>query len=49
MQIETTPSGRTITVQLEAREFDWEFAPGRSIRGFGFGGQVSPARATSGS
>jgi FtsP/CotA-like multicopper oxidase with cupredoxin domain len=40
MQIETTPSGRTVAVQLEAREFEWEFAPGQSIRGFGFGGQV---------
>ena len=40
MQIETTPGGRKIAVQLEAREFDWEFTPGRSIRGFGFAGQV---------
>ena len=40
MATETTPAGRTITVQLEAREFDWEFTPGQSIRGFGFGGQV---------
>src|SRR2546426_3885641 len=29
-----------VSVELEAREFDWEFAPGRSIRGFGFNGEV---------
>ncbi|HXI96277.1 MAG TPA: multicopper oxidase family protein [Candidatus Acidoferrum sp.] len=40
MQTETIPSGRTINLHLEAREFDWEFASGQSIRGFGFAGQV---------
>ena len=29
-----------VAVDLDAREVDWEFAPGRSIRGFGFKGQV---------
>jgi FtsP/CotA-like multicopper oxidase with cupredoxin domain len=28
------------TVNLEAREFEWEFAPGRSIPGFGYDGGV---------
>jgi FtsP/CotA-like multicopper oxidase with cupredoxin domain len=28
------------TVDLEARQLEWEFAPGRSIRGFGFNGGV---------
>jgi FtsP/CotA-like multicopper oxidase with cupredoxin domain len=27
-------------VKLEAREFDWEVAPGRVVKGFGFNGQV---------
>jgi FtsP/CotA-like multicopper oxidase with cupredoxin domain len=40
MQIETKPDARTITVGLEARETEWEFASGRSIRGYGFNGQV---------
>lgn len=30
----------SVSVELEAREFDWEFAPGGSIRGFGFNGVV---------
>jgi FtsP/CotA-like multicopper oxidase with cupredoxin domain len=30
-----------VPVELEAREFDWEFAPGQSIPGFGFNG-VAP-------
>src|SRR5436189_1095528 len=29
-----------VNVDLEAREVDWEFAPGRSITGFGFNGQI---------
>jgi FtsP/CotA-like multicopper oxidase with cupredoxin domain len=40
MQIETKPSGRTITVPLEARETEWEFAPGRTIRGYACNGQI---------
>jgi FtsP/CotA-like multicopper oxidase with cupredoxin domain len=40
MEITTKVGGRTITVPLEARETEWEFARGRSIRGYGFGGQV---------
>ena len=31
---------RTVTIELDAREVDWEFAPGRMIRGFGYNGQV---------
>jgi FtsP/CotA-like multicopper oxidase with cupredoxin domain len=27
-------------VQLETREFDWEIAPGRTVQGFGYNGQV---------
>jgi FtsP/CotA-like multicopper oxidase with cupredoxin domain len=30
----------TVRVELEARETDWEFAPGRKIRGFAINGQV---------
>jgi FtsP/CotA-like multicopper oxidase with cupredoxin domain len=40
MPIETKPGGRTINVSLEARETEWEFAPGRTIRGYGFNGEV---------
>ena len=29
-----------VSIDLDAREVDWKFAPGRSIRGFGFSGQV---------
>jgi FtsP/CotA-like multicopper oxidase with cupredoxin domain len=29
-----------VSVELEAQEVDWEFAPGRSIRGFAYNGQV---------
>jgi FtsP/CotA-like multicopper oxidase with cupredoxin domain len=29
-----------VTVRLEAREFDWEIAPGTTVRGFGFNAQV---------
>ncbi len=33
--------GRTVVrVELEAREFDWEFVPGTRTRAWGFGGQV---------
>lgn len=32
--------GKTVTVQLEAGEREWEFAPGRAIAGYGFNGQV---------
>lgn len=33
--------GRTVLpVDLEAREFDWEFVPGTRTRAWGFGGQV---------
>jgi FtsP/CotA-like multicopper oxidase with cupredoxin domain len=30
----------TLTVELDAREVEWEFAPGRSIRGFAYNGEV---------
>jgi FtsP/CotA-like multicopper oxidase with cupredoxin domain len=40
MEITTETQGRTITVPLEARETEWQFAPGRSIRGYGFNGHV---------
>jgi FtsP/CotA-like multicopper oxidase with cupredoxin domain len=34
-------AGRTVVaVGLEAREFDWEFRPGRATRAWGFNGQV---------
>ena len=29
-----------ITVELEARETDWEITPGHTVRGYGFNGQV---------
>lgn len=40
MEITTETQGRTITVPLEARETEWQFAPGRSIGGYGFNGHV---------
>ena len=30
----------TVSVELEAREFEWEFASGQGIRGFGLNGEV---------
>ena len=30
----------TVTVELDAREAEWEFAPGRSIRGFAYNGEI---------
>ena len=30
----------SVGVELEAREADWGYAPGRSLRGFGFNGEV---------
>ena len=35
-----TSDGRTVTVELDAREVEWEFAPGSNIRGFAYNGQV---------
>ena len=35
-----TSDVRTVTVELDAREVEWEFAPGRTIRGFAYNGQV---------
>ncbi|HEY9449506.1 MAG TPA: multicopper oxidase family protein [Gemmatimonadaceae bacterium] len=34
------PSGKIIAVDLEAREMDWEFIPGRRTRAWGYNGQV---------
>ena len=31
---------RVVTVDLEARELEWTFAPGKSVRGWGYNGQV---------
>jgi FtsP/CotA-like multicopper oxidase with cupredoxin domain len=37
-----TPSagGNVIRYRLEAAEIEWEIAPGRTVRGYGFNGQV---------
>jgi FtsP/CotA-like multicopper oxidase with cupredoxin domain len=34
------PGGRVVAVELEARETDWEFVPGRGTRAWGYNGQV---------
>jgi FtsP/CotA-like multicopper oxidase with cupredoxin domain len=34
------PGGRVVTVDLEAREMDWEFVPGKQTRAWGYNGQV---------
>lgn len=34
------PGGRVVTVDLEAREMEWEFVPGRPTRAWGYNGQV---------
>src|ERR671939_2139993 len=39
MQVETKPT-REVAVKLAARENDWEYAPGRSVPGNTFNGQV---------
>jgi FtsP/CotA-like multicopper oxidase with cupredoxin domain len=39
MHTETRPE-RTVAVQLDARETQWEIAPARIVRGYGFNGQV---------
>src|SRR5918912_2068095 len=39
MQIETKPT-REVAVKLAAREVDWQYAPGRSVPGNTFNGQV---------
>jgi FtsP/CotA-like multicopper oxidase with cupredoxin domain len=31
---------KPVTVSLEAMATDWEFAPGRTVRGYGFNGQI---------
>ena len=33
-------TGRAVRYRLEAGEIDWEIAPGRTVRGYGFNGQV---------
>jgi FtsP/CotA-like multicopper oxidase with cupredoxin domain len=40
MGTEGPQDARTVTVQLEARETDWEITPGHTVRGYGFNGQV---------
>jgi FtsP/CotA-like multicopper oxidase with cupredoxin domain len=40
MQIETKLEPGMIGVGLDARETEWDFAPGRTVRGYGFNGQV---------
>jgi len=40
MQIEMKPDRKQVAVGLEARELEWEFAPTRTVRGYGFNGQV---------
>ena len=37
---EPAPGGRLVAVDLDAREVDWEFRPGRATRAWGFNGQV---------
>src|ERR671928_294849 len=39
MQVETKPT-REVAVKLNARETDWEYAPGRTVDGNTFNGQV---------
>ena len=34
------PGGRVVAVDLDAREMDWEFVPGRATRAWGYNGQV---------
>jgi FtsP/CotA-like multicopper oxidase with cupredoxin domain len=34
------PGGKVVAVDLEAREMDWEFVPGRVTRAWGYNGQV---------
>jgi len=34
------PGGRVVVAELEAREMDWEFVPGRKTRAWGYNGQV---------
>ena len=33
-------AGREVVVELEAAEMDWELEPGRSVRGWGYNGQI---------
>ena len=34
------PGGRIVSLELDARECDWTFAPGQSVAGWGYNGQV---------
>src|SRR6266700_3545991 len=36
----TLEAGSVVRYRLEAGEVDWEIAPGRKVRGYGFNGQV---------
>jgi FtsP/CotA-like multicopper oxidase with cupredoxin domain len=37
---EPAPGGKVVTVELEARETEWEFVPGQRTRAWGYNGQV---------
>jgi FtsP/CotA-like multicopper oxidase with cupredoxin domain len=39
-QVPVAESGPVIRYRLEASEIEWEIAPGRTVRGYGFNGQV---------
>jgi len=39
-QAEPDPGGAVVSVELEAREADWQFMPGRTARAWTFNGQV---------
>jgi FtsP/CotA-like multicopper oxidase with cupredoxin domain len=39
-QAEPAPGGMVVRVEVEAREVDWEFTPGRTTRVWSFNGQV---------
>src|SRR5919197_2151197 len=40
MSTEVAGTEKTVTVQLEAAEVEWEIAPGHVVSGYGFNGQV---------
>jgi FtsP/CotA-like multicopper oxidase with cupredoxin domain len=39
-EAQPAPGGRVVAVDLDAREMEWEFAPGRPTRAWGYNGQV---------
>jgi FtsP/CotA-like multicopper oxidase with cupredoxin domain len=40
MSTQVAGTERTVDVQLEAGETEWEIAPGRVVSGYAFNGQV---------